>query len=237
MVESDTTYGKHWQPRPDRRRLLFWWPAAAIMAITALLCVAGWPRGAYRVPQPLRRPPEPSAAYVLVSANVQSLYLKADIIARPTMPGLGRSGGDGLADRETGPERTLPALSFLRDGGPKPRTPAALDLPVRLPGLAARPVAAPLWAAPAQTNGVVLRLSPALQQAGFTATVVRAHLPKEGGILKVWMELDDAGRVAHALGDTESGRPSKEALRALRLGSGTHAATGWVDLAWPAVKQ
>jgi len=241
MFRHTSTAHASWRPRPERRRALFWWPAAAIAGLTALLWTAGWPRGPARGAPPARRLPEPNAAYVLVGPGVQSLYLKADIIARPSWIGFGRSLKEGPDDGESPAEHRLPPPAFLPGGEPAPAEPAELRAPARLPGLAERPVEAPRWPAPPAGRALSWTLAPALRGAGFTARVARAQLPPEAGRVRAWVELDEQGRVLHLLGEGEDGAaPPPQALQALRAGGGTNAAAGWIDLFWdaerPAVK-
>lgn len=235
MPERAVTSETPWRPRPQSRRLLFWWPVAAIAGITALLWVAAWPRNAKPRDTLTRQVPEPNAAYVLVGPGVQSLYLKADIIARPSWIGFGRSLDNGLDDRESMAEHSLGPVTFLPDGKPPLEKRVELHVPVRLPTLAERFVATPRWTLPPTAHSLTLSLSPALQQAAFTAAVTRADLPKEAGRMRVWLELDETGRVIHALGETDgTGATPQQALHTLRACTGTNAASGWVDIYWEA---
>jgi hypothetical protein len=235
MADNSPTTRENWRPRPDRRRLIFWWPAAAILVIMTLLWGVAGSHAARRRAQPALRLPEPSAAYVLVGADAQALYLKADIIARPAGLGFGRTGGASLEADESAPDRVLAPLTLLPGSAPDPWRPVKLDLPARLPDFPERAVSAPIGSAPPPTpNALSLRMSPALQRAGFTSAVTRASLPVTAGRMRVWVELDPAGQIVHALADNPNGDLPQEALRAMRSDGGTNAATGWIDLAWPA---
>ena len=233
MDNHSIPYDKNWRPRPDRRQLVFWWPAALFLGIMALLWSNGWSHFAGRRTDPSPRLPELGAAYVVVGADAQALYLKADIIARPSWLGFGRTVGDSLDARETAPEPTPPPLHLLPVGHSASWQPAHLDIAARLGDPAERTLAAPIWTAPLSSNTLSLRLASALQQAGFTSSVTRAHLPATAGRLRVWLELDEAGRITHALGERDEGELPQEALRVIQSGGGTNAATGWIDLAWP----
>jgi hypothetical protein len=235
MDDNSPTTGEHWRPRPDRRRLIFWWPAVAILGIMTLLWGVAGSHASRRRLQPAPRLPEPGAAYVLVGTDAQALYLKADIIARPAGLGFGRKGIDGLEARAAAPERILTPLTLLPDSAPDPWRPVKLDVPTRLPDFPERAVTASIGSArPPAPNTLSLRMSPALQRAGFTSAVTRASLPATAGRMRVWVELDPTGQVVHALADTPQGDLPQEALRAMRSDGGTNAATGWLDLAWPA---
>lgn len=233
MPRHVSTDHASWRPQPARRRLLFWWPVAALSGITMLLWVAGWPRSPARKAPPARRLPEPNAAYVRVGPGVQSLYLKADIIARPSWIGFGRSLKDGPDDGESMTEHSLPAADFLSGGEPVSPKPAELRARISLPGLAQRPVDAPRWRSPSTTSMFAWTLTPALQRAAFTATVARAQFPPEAGRMRAWVELDEQGHVLHILGEGKDGDPPpQQALQALRMGGGTNAAAGWLELVW-----
>ncbi|MBM4164890.1 MAG: hypothetical protein FJ222_10715 [Lentisphaerae bacterium] len=233
MADNSPTTREIWRPRPDRRRLIFWWPAAAILVIMTLLWgVAGSQASRHRAP-PVPRLPEPGAAYVLVGADAQALYLKADIIARPAGLGFGRTGGASLEAGEAAPDRVLAPLILLPGSPPAPWRPVHLDTPARLPILSERALTPAGSDPPPAPNALSLQVSGALERAGFTSAVTRANLPATAGRMRVWVELDHTGQIVHALAESPGDWP-REALRAMRTDGGTNAAIGWVDLAWPA---
>jgi hypothetical protein len=235
MADNSPKSGDHWRPRPDRRRLAFWWPAAAILGVMSLLWGVAASHAARRRAPPAPHLSEPRAAYVLVGSDAQALYLKADIIARPAGLGFGRKGGDGLDAREAAPERILTPLTLLPGSDPEPWRPVKLDVPTRLPDFPERVIPAPFGSAPPPaSNSLSLHVSPTLQRAGFTTAVTRAQFPVTAGRMRVWVELDQAGQIVHALADTSNGDLPQEALHAMRADGGTNAASGWLDIAWPA---
>jgi hypothetical protein len=235
MADNSPTTGENWRPRPDRRRLIFWWPAAAILGIMTLLWGVAGSHAVHRRAPPAPGLPEPGAAYVLIGADAQALYLKADIIARPAGLGFGRKGSDGLEAREAPPDRILTPLTLLPGSAPEPWRPVKLDLTARLPDFPERTLAPPAGSAPPPVPNVLsLHVSPALQRAGFTSMVTRASLPAAAGRMRVWVELDPAGQIVHALAESPAGGQTREVLHAMRSDGGTNAAIGWLDLAWPA---
>lgn len=212
-----------------RRERLGEWAVALVLALMAGLWLC-WPKGSYRARVPARLP-EPGAAYVIVEHSSSPLMQRPDRLAHQ-----GRDGG-GVEPLFS----LLPAVPPPSPPSPPPYTDMAVvppELPpARVPRLAPAPLVVgprldPLPGAPVVRERIV-KLSPALQAAGFRFTEP-GGLAGEAGRICFRVLLGADGRVA-ALLDEAPGENADARLawrRALLPGTGTNSAAGVVEAEW-----
>ena len=212
-----------------RRERLGEWAVAVVLLLLAGLWLC-WPAGIYRARVPARVP-EPGAAFVVVEISGNPLLHRPD--------GLAHQGRDG--------EGAEPAFSLLpaMPPPPPPAPPAYTELAVfppvpplaragklAPPPLVEGPPLDPLPVVPAGRDRIV-RLSPALQAAGFRFTEP-GDLTGGVGRVRFQVLLGPDGRVA-ALLDEAPGEQMAARLvwrRALLLGAGATNASGSVEAEW-----
>ena len=212
-----------------RRERLGEWAVAVVLLLLAGLWLC-WPAGTYRARVPARLP-EPGAAFVIVELSGNPLLHRPDGLAHQ-----GRNGG--------GAE---PAFSLLpaMPPPPPPAPPAYAELAVFPPALplarAGKLAAPPLVEGPPldplpvvpTVRDRIVRLSPALQAAGFRFTEP-GGLTAGVGRVRFQVLLGPDGRVAALLDEVPAEKADVRLAwrRALLLGAGATNAAGFVEAEW-----
>ena len=216
--------------RPARSATTFWTPTLLVAALTLLLVLL-WPRGHRHAAA--RSMPEPGAAYVTVEGALSGIFDPEGIARHSPQVLNGRSAL--LDDPESAAPRRLPAPEYLGLGPVANWAPAGLVAGSNaLPDLASRPFAAPSCAGlRPPTNGLQVVLSAGLQRCGFAFEVPPEAVTGAAAVVRLHIETDASGRVAHLLAEPSDNPAGARLIEAAaNTGRAARAGIGDVQVSW-----